>query len=185
MDGTAPSPLASKTSTLLLRYTEKILGTRGEFRSHYSSLIGRVPPHSVSLAKFFEKYAAFERYFQSTNFCSHSALSADNNFQTPTAPTLLIVRHLSMKTRNSFPWLGTHLLILLIIVLVFVSLSSRYMSRSGNILPDTASQTAHRGFLRIVWWTSTVPPRVLMLAKHSCYLSTLQAHYSFIFYGAS
>ena len=38
-------------------------------------------------------------------------------FQTPTGPTLLIVRHISVNAGTSFR-LGTHLLILLHIVLV-------------------------------------------------------------------
>ena len=41
----------------------EILGTRGWFRSNYKHLIKMLPPHSVSRAKFFEKYTAFERYF--------------------------------------------------------------------------------------------------------------------------
>ncbi len=49
---------------------------------------------------------------------SLGSLSANVTFQCPTGPTLLIVRHiLSVKTRTNF-WLGTHLLIILCIVLV-------------------------------------------------------------------
>ena len=43
------------------------------------------------------------------------------------------------------------------------------MSRSGNILPDTASQTAHRGFLRIVWRPIAVPTRWILLDREVCY----------------
>ena len=122
----------------------------------------------ISINELLFSFSSFRRQQLSNPYCTDFAY-----------------RSSSFDEDQDHSWLGTRLLILLIIVLVFVSLSSRYMSRSGNILPDTASQTAHRGFLRIVWWTSTVPPRVLVRAKHSCYLSTLQAHYSFIFYGAS
>ncbi len=154
-DGYAPSSDDYQSSVFLLNYPGKI---RWEIRG---------VREIFSINELLFSYSYFRR-----QFISH-----------PTGPTSSRNRHLSMKTRTT-PGSVSHLL-LSWINLVFVSLSSRYMSRSGNILPDTASQTAHRGFLRIVWWTSTVPPRVLVRAKHSCYLSTLQAQYSFIFYGAS
>ena len=63
-----------------------------------------------------------------SNFCPSATLAANNTFQTPTGPTLLIVRHIEQALNESRvfqceaqddSWVGFHLLILLSIVLVF------------------------------------------------------------------
>ena len=107
-------------------------GTRGWFRSNYKHFINVLPPHSVSLVKFFEKYAAFNWYFKQRT----SVLIQLFRRQQLSNPywTDFAYRSSSFdEDQNLRFWLGTRLLILLIVVLVFGAVEE---SRHPNLPLD-------------------------------------------------
>ena len=100
-------PLASKASRLPLTihpdiwYPEMVT-------LHRQTIISRPFFFFFFRAKFVEKYTAFDRYFLSPNFCSHSALSAVNSFHTllDRLPLVIVIVCFSlcphmMKTRTT------------------------------------------------------------------------------------